>query len=488
MVVGFIKEISRKEISCKVARMILKFAEMSNISSEKLLRGTGANLPYLFDTMNWTGENLIVRLLDNLSSLMNSPDAAFLAGKNVQIMTEDELFDLIFSISSNPAVFYRNLPKWFSLHFKIADLTLVKEKKESATFQLQTRHGKTLANPLLQWFAGMLAGASCAFDLQESDVVFKPPIKEQVRLYSIAVTWHESRLPAVANKKTFDEKRADFIVRKIIRRLDKSESKKVDLDRISFLLKESESRFRSFFDNIMESVLIIDEGGFIFEANKKALEMLKCKREDLIGMPAAKLVDDHEEEMIIGLLNLARRGRPIPIIDLEFTRKDGEKIPIQANATSVTWPESSAPFKIVMNVKDISSLRRSEEEARRMRDLNEVIVNGMLEGIFVEDSEGVCNFANPRMEEMLGYEPGDLKGMHWSNVVPDSLVRPIKEEMEKRRMGIKNSYEASMRKKDGTKLPVKISALPLFEKGSFAGVLSVIIDLTEMSKIAPSDD
>jgi PAS domain S-box-containing protein len=485
MVVGFIREISKQEVSCKIARMILKFADTNNVPGEKLLRGTGANLPYLFDPTNWTGENLIVRMLENLGSLMNSSDAAFLAGKNPDILAEDELFDLIFTIASSPALFYRHVPKWFGLHFKLADLQIIKEDDCMMTFHLQSRHARTLSNPLLHWFAGALAGASRAFGLPEAGVIFKPPISEQMRLYSILVTWKEKPGGSGTAKKICDEKKAEFLIRKIIRRLEKAESKKIDLDRLSFLLKESEGRFRAFFDNVMESVLIIDEGGFIFEANRKALDMLGRKREDLIGLPAAKLVDIGEEQMIVGLLNLARQGRPIPVIDLEFRRLDGRCIPVKASASSVIWPESSAPFKVIMNVKDMSSLHRSEEEARRMRDLNETIVSGMLEGVFVEDSSGTCQFANPRMEEMLGYGPGELKGIHWSKIVPEELIEPIEHELEKRRMGIKGSYEAMLKRKDGARLPVKISALPLFEQGSFAGCLSVLIDLSDFQKIAP---
>jgi PAS domain S-box-containing protein len=486
MVVGFIKEISKQEISCKLARMILKFAEMNDIPGEKLLRGTGANLPYLFDGMNWTGENLISRLLENLASLMNSSDAAFLAGKSVETLAEDELFDLMFSVVSSPMIFYRNLPKWFALHVKIADLQLVKEEKDFFVFQLHLRHSNALSEPLLHWLAGLMAGAGCGFGLGEADVLFNPPIREAVRLYAIEVRWDGTPAAVRAGPRLLDDRKADFLVRKIIRRFEKSEAKKVDFDRLSFLLKESESRFRNFFDNVLESVLIVDEGGFIFEANRKALEMLGRSREELIGMPAAKLVDPMEEEMIIGLLSLARQGRPIPVVDLDFLRRDGEKIPIKANAKSIMWPESSAPFKIILNIKDLSSLRRSEEEARHLRDLNETIVNGMLEGIFVEDSEGRCTFANPRMEEMLGYGPGELVGCHWMQTVPEEFVKPIEMEVEKRKLGIRSSYEAMVKRKDGSRIPVKVSALPIFERGSYAGVISVLINLSDFEKISPT--
>ena len=487
MVGKFIREISRQEISCKLARMILKFAEANDIPPEKLLRGTGANLPYLFDVTNWTGENVIIKLLSNLATFMGNPDAARAMGKDVPTMSQDELFELIFTISRSPTTFYRILTKWFALHFKTLELRLIKEGERNLTFQLQSARGKTIPEPLAKWFEGLLTGVTRAYDLPDAQVAFRPATTETAKTYNIVVAWRRAAKGGEEADGGADQQKADFIVRRIIKRLEKSESKKTDLDRLSYLLKESEGRFRTFFESVMESVLIVDEGGFIFEVNRKTLEMLKCKREEIIGMPAAKLVDVSDEDMIVGLLNLARQGRPIPLIEFEFLRKDGKIIPVQASATSVIWPESSAPFKILFMVKDMSSMREIEQEAKRMRDLNEIIVSGMLEGIFVENNEGICQFANPRMEEMLGYDTGEFKGVHWHKIVPDDYVKPIEDEMEKRKMGLKNSYEVSLKKKDGSKLPVKISALPLFKEGSFTGVLSVVIDLTDIKKISTED-
>ncbi|MFH1437858.1 MAG: PAS domain-containing protein [Pseudomonadota bacterium] len=487
MVGKFIREISRQEISCKLARMILKYAESNDIPPEKLLRGTGANLPYLFDSTNWTGENVIIKLFSNLATFTGNPDAALAAGKDVPTMSQDELFELIFNISRSPTTFYRVLTKWFALHFKTLELRLVKEHERNLTFQLQSARGKTIPEPLARWFEGLLTGVTLAYGLPEAQVAFRPAPTETAKTYNIVVAWRRVRKGDEEADDGVDQQKADFIVRRIIKRLEKSESKKADLDRLSYLLRESEGRFRTFFDAVLESVLIVDEGGFVFEVNRKALEMLKCKREEIIGMPAAKLVEVSDEDMIVGLLNLARQGRPIPMIELEFLRRDGKIIHVQASATSVIWPESSAPFKILLMIKDMSSIREIEMEAKRMRDLNEIIVSGMLEGIFVEDDEGICQFANPRMEEVLGYDTGELKGAHWRRLVPDDYVSPIEDEMEKRKMGLKNSYEAMLKKKDGSLLPVKISALPLFKEGSYAGVLSVVIDLTGIKKISSED-
>ena len=57
-------------------------------------------------------------------------------------------------------------------------------------------------------------------------------------------------------------------------------------------------------------------------------------------------------------------------------------------------------------------LRRRAEEAQRLHD--EIAAN-MSEGVYlVRTSDGVIAYANPRFEEMFGYEPGEMVGQHVS--------------------------------------------------------------------------
>ena len=119
------------------------------------------------------------------------------------------------------------------------------------------------------------------------------------------------------------------------------------------------------------------------------------------------------------------------------------------------------------------------EETERLKVFNESIVQGMAEGLCIEDADGSITFVNPAMEELLGYGVDELVGQHWrTTIVPDEIER-VQEKTSQRPAGVSEQYEARMRAKDGREIPVLLSARPLFEDGEFTGVLSAFTDISE---------
>ena len=119
------------------------------------------------------------------------------------------------------------------------------------------------------------------------------------------------------------------------------------------------------------------------------------------------------------------------------------------------------------------------EETERLRTFNESIVNGVAEAILIENAEGILTFVNPAAEELTGYTRDELIGHHWRLLIPEEQIEKVQKETEKRPHGIKSRYETTLLSKEGKRVPVIVSARPLFTAGKFVGVLSALIDITE---------
>lgn len=136
----------------------------------------------------------------------------------------------------------------------------------------------------------------------------------------------------------------------------------------------------------------------------------------------------------------------------------------------------------------VEKARLYEREAERAADLerlktfNESIVEGVAEAILIEDAEGILTFANRAAEGLLGYSRGELTGRHWSTIVPEHRQVTVRRELAKRPGGVASRYETALLSKEGQAIPVIVSARPLFEEERFAGVLSVITDITEQKQ------
>ncbi|MEE8358257.1 MAG: DUF835 domain-containing protein [Candidatus Hydrothermarchaeales archaeon] len=124
--------------------------------------------------------------------------------------------------------------------------------------------------------------------------------------------------------------------------------------------------------------------------------------------------------------------------------------------------------------------KKVEGEIKQLKEFNEKIVQGLQEGVLMEDSAGQIIFANPRMVEMLGYSREELLDMNWWSFVAPDYRKKVEKETLKNSQGKKSRYEAVLDTKNGEEIPVLISATPMFENGGFRGVLSVITDISEI--------
>ncbi|MGD8624750.1 MAG: PAS domain S-box protein [Anaerolineae bacterium] len=124
---------------------------------------------------------------------------------------------------------------------------------------------------------------------------------------------------------------------------------------------------------------------------------------------------------------------------------------------------------------------RAEEELRRLKEFNEGIVQNMVEGIAVQDVDGCYSFLNPAAAALLGYDPEELIGEHWTKVIPADQQEIVREADARRVQGVSDRYEVELLHRDGTRFPVLVSGGPRFELDTerFEGTFAVFTDISE---------
>jgi PAS domain S-box-containing protein len=121
-------------------------------------------------------------------------------------------------------------------------------------------------------------------------------------------------------------------------------------------LRESETRFRSLFENTPDAVLFTVPDGPILAANPAACRIFGRSERELCDSPRERLVDPSDGRYLAGLEKRRRTGR----VNTELTlfRADGE--PFACEVSSVAVPGVESRSFIV--IRDISQRKHSEEE------------------------------------------------------------------------------------------------------------------------------
>jgi PAS domain S-box-containing protein len=150
--------------------------------------------------------------------------------------------------------------------------------------------------------------------------------------------------------------------------------------------------------------------GVITNWNRGAELLYGYDAEEIIGRPISLLAPPGREDEIPAILARLRRGERIERFETLRRRKDGQVIPVSL-AVSPIRTEDGRVAGAATIAHDISERHRAEQALR----LQSAIGAHLSEGVnLVRASDGVLVYVNQALEDMFGYQPGELLGKHVS--------------------------------------------------------------------------
>jgi PAS domain S-box-containing protein len=130
--------------------------------------------------------------------------------------------------------------------------------------------------------------------------------------------------------------------------------------------------------------------------------------------------------------------------------------------------------------QDITERKRAEKALRDSETNFRGLLEKLGEGFAIVDAEERWTFANPAASRMFGMEPGELVGHSMREFVDEETYQEILRKTARRRNGGSDTYEIPIRRMDGEKRHIQLSASPLLgEHGEYLGADGLFTDVTE---------
>ncbi len=180
------------------------------------------------------------------------------------------------------------------------------------------------------------------------------------------------------------------------------------------------------------------------------------------------------------LIDFALAGvlfKPIAMLTSAARKVAGGDLTVQAGFVSTNEIGTlSATFNEMT-----TQLRIREEALRQSEEKYRTIVDTAIEGIWVKDENHRTTFVNPRMAEMLGYQPEEMTGHDTRSFMFEEDWQDSEKRREARRQGVTQQYERRWRRKDGRTLWTIVSAKPVFldAEHRFKGSFAMLTDISE---------
>ena len=256
----------------------------------------------------------------------------------------------------------------------------------------------------------------------------------------------------------------------------KEENKKLKL--VEKILSESEERYRNLSEQSPVGIGVATLDGKMVYMNWKMAEITGYSSDEIEKINLSSTYENvKDRKKVIDQLN---RDGMVNDFHVRLKRKDGTLYDAQLSVSKVHIGGQDLLQTICV---DVTERKKIEEDLRRSEERFRMLAETSVDYIFQVNMDGTVAYRSPSIKDILGYTPDERKGKLFDDVILPSDLQRVKTFYRKAINGetIKN-FEINLVHKNGKKVPVEVSAVPVFVNKEVTGLFGIARDTTERKK------
>jgi len=255
-----------------------------------------------------------------------------------------------------------------------------------------------------------------------------------------------------------------------------------ELVAVNKALRESEERYKTYVENSLAGVYVVQDGRFLF-LNSNAASFAGYGPEELVDRPSDSVVHPGDRAKV--RKNAARmlKGDDLSPYEFRVVTKDGRIRWIMETVTSIQYEGRDA---VLGNSMDITENREAEEALKVREELERSIFLSVPHALFGVENRKIF-FANDAMEEVCGWKPSELIGQSTRKIFRND--REWEEYGNTIYANLKNSPVFKLEsgvpfvRKDGKEILCRITTSRVgSELGTTRRIVTTVEDITERRK------
>jgi hypothetical protein len=247
-----------------------------------------------------------------------------------------------------------------------------------------------------------------------------------------------------------------------------------ELRRAQAELDAARARYFDLYDLAPVGYCTVSEEGLILEANLIAAGMLGVARSALVQQRFTRFILPGDEDIYyLYRKHLFEAGQP-HACELRMVEMDGTVFWARLEASAAENADGAPVNRIV--ISDITERKRAEE-ALRESEKHKLLFESAGDAIFIFDAQARMLAVNPTACEALGYTHAELMSMTAGQVASPEEAQHAPDRIARLMEHGHLTFETVHRRKDGSPVPVEVSARRIAWGGRPA-MLSICRDLT----------
>lgn len=525
----------KREISCRVIRMLLMYVrEKNNGSIGNLLEGLELDEPYLMDVNNWVSHAFLQVIYKRMVDLLDDPLAPYKMAITSGRFQSLGFLDRLVLLLGDPKIIYGKAPKYNRLIKQNGDVFIHEMGPTWVVIEDRYHDGSIKTRYDCDYTRGVLSGIPTMFGLPvahieelrcqvepanyghrvwtdspvqgaqgclyriEFDTAAKPPLRQRLfrrpRLYRKAI---EDLLEA---NRTIQERYnqviqlaadLDSVNQQLLETKRQLESSKKELE-------TSEEKYRILAENASDIIWTLNLESKTFDyLSPSVRKVMGMSDDDPIEIDLQRLLSPQNYQSMMALLKkelaLEKQGNADPnryrTTETQMQRKDGSYVWTESRLTFIR-NEDRQPVGVLGVTRDISERKTAQAALSAEKERLAVTLRSIGDGVITTDRGGAVTLINSVAEKLTGWEEVDALGQslaHVFNIVDPQSRQPAPPPVE----GIMNNKKTDTLNIDsllihrtGSEILIEHSGAPLLDNDDQVfGALLVFKDVTAQRKL-----
>ncbi|MFH1940178.1 MAG: sensor domain-containing diguanylate cyclase [bacterium] len=260
-----------------------------------------------------------------------------------------------------------------------------------------------------------------------------------------------------------------------------SELQKLNIkyQQIEETLRENGEKYRTLIELIDVGIQIETVEGRILECNTAAAKIYGYTKKEMIDLTLADLVPEEFFKKLPRVITDKETSNGIFVPRIS-KKKDGTIFPTEIATKIVNIGGKS---RLIAYIRDITKRKEAEKKLRKARKMFASLFASSPEAALYHDENGRIININPHFTKLFGYTLKEIRGRNIDEgmIYPANKIKEGKILTQKAFNGF-SYYETIRRKKDGTLIPVIISAAPVIIDKKAQGTIALYQDITDRKK------
>lgn len=251
-------------------------------------------------------------------------------------------------------------------------------------------------------------------------------------------------------------------------------------------LKESESKFKQFFEKCPDYCYIVSSDGKIIDVNQSALSFLGYKKEEIVGKPVVTTI--YAPSSVEKAKNLFKKWKKTGNLtneELNIITEMGEERTVLLSVGAVKDSNGKLLHSISMQ-RDITVQKQAEKALKESEKRYHTLFEKSPISITLLDKSGIIIDMNKATEKLIGYPKGEIIGKSFDQLLtldPKDLPK-LKEIYKKLLNGLEvNPYELEIKRKDGKKHYIYVINSLLMKDDRIVGFQIISTDITDKKMV-----